>query len=138
MPLFNIDCVFIVWLFVISFISQFCNCLRYTVPLCFFLSRTNPFDMCESHRRPPGLCLFTTSPSHEWIIKSCITIMTHCLSLFLEERLSSVDKWLEFQNNTNLSTKTFCFMVNVFLWVVASQMLCVANVISLSLNIRIF
>lgn len=85
--------------------------------------------MCESLPRPPGLCLFTTSPSHEWFIKSCITIVTHCLSLFAEDKLSSADKWLEFQNNTNISKEAFffssffCFMDNVFRWVVAFQML---------------
>lgn len=97
--------------------------LIWDISFCFILSRTNPVSMCESHFRPPGPCLFTTSPSHEWFIKPCITIMTHCLSLFLGDRLSGVDKWLEFQNNTNISKETFCFMDNVFRWVVAFQML---------------
>lgn len=93
--------------------------------LLFHFKQSKPVSMCESHSRPPGLCLFTTSPSHEWFTKSCITIMTHCLSLFLEDRLSGVDKWLEFQNNTNISKETFFFrfMDNVFRWVVAFQML---------------
>lgn len=49
--------------------------------------------------------------------------MIHCLSLFGKEILSGVDKWLEFQNNTNISEETFRFMGNVFCWVVAVQML---------------
>lgn len=77
------------------------------ISFCFILSRTNPIGMCESHSKPPGLRLFTTSPSHEWFIKSCITIMTHCLSLFTEERWSGADNWLEFQNNINISEENF-------------------------------
>lgn len=84
--------------------------------LLFHFKQSKPVSMCESHSRPPGLCLFTTSPFHEWFTKSCITIMTHCLSLFLEDRLSGVDKWLEFQNNTNISKETFFFT----LWIMSS------------------
>lgn len=107
MPLLIIEFVFFVWLPVISSIHIPAVFLLDIYPPVSFLSRTNPIGMCESHSRPPGLCLFTTSPSHEWFIKSCITIMTHCLSLFAEVRLSDVDKWLEFQNNTNISEETF-------------------------------
>lgn len=132
MPLLIIEFIFLAWCYLIHPYPSHILDIHF---FCFILSRTNPVGMSESHYRPPGLCLFTTSPSHEWFIKSCITIMTHCLSLFLEERLSSVDKWLEFQNNTNISKDTW-IISSAGYW--PSRCCCVANVISLSLNIWTF
>lgn len=85
MPQLIVEFIFFMWLRFISSIhipaiSSFE--MFFFLFFCFILGRTNPVSMCESHSRPPGLCLFTPSPSHEWFVKSCITIMTHCCHFF--------------------------------------------------------
>lgn len=89
------------------FLSQLC-CLR-----CVFrvaLQAEWSLLLCVSHIQGlKGLCILTTGPSCEWFLKSCITIMTHCLSFFS----SSVDKWLEFQNNPDISKEAFFFSLHI-------------------------
>lgn len=92
--------------------------------------------MCESHSRPPGLSIFTTISTCEWFLKSCITIKTHCVSLFQEERLIVVDNWLEFQNNVDISKEIlFASWISVLPGSGPTRCCCVANVISLYLNV---
>lgn len=109
--------------------------LFWDVPFGHFLGRIDHFCMCESHFRRLGLYIFTTRSPWEWLLKSCFPIMTHYLSLFLGERLSVVDKWLEFQNHTNISTETFCFPDESSPGYWPSTCCCVASVISLYLNV---
>lgn len=56
MPLIIIEFIFLVGCYLI-------HSYRQHIFFCFILSRINPVGMCESHSRPPGLCLFTTSLS---------------------------------------------------------------------------
>ena len=114
-PQLIVEFIFFMWLLVSHpSISQPYPCLRYI--LLFHLSRTNPVCMCESHSRPPGLCLFTTSPSHEWFIKSCITIMTHGLSHFSGRKIKRCGQMAGISEQSQYFRGDFFFA----LWIMSS------------------